>query len=268
MSENKNIGSIFRIQTHNCNNVQICNNVISSYGDISPNIAFDVMRGGYESLFLNNTYHNKENNSTIFLPDGINSKLNISYLQHYIPKNSYVLDNTDVEKTILIDSGETPIYTVRLLGEATTNGSITISDKTGRSSKVCDVIIGDTPQTILKKIRAYNTYLSTYVLITRDLVNSKFIVTYALKSTIDCQMIVTCNAEGITVSTDYKPGKAPILIKNSGTFANKPTVEQGCYVGFKYLCTDRKTTEGGTNGIMIYHKGNDVWVDALGRVVS
>ena len=124
MSENKNIGSIFRIQTHNCNNVQICNNVISSYGDISPNIAFDVMRGGYESLFLNNTYHNKENNSTIFLPDGINSKLNISYLQHYIPKNSYVLDNTDVEKTILIDSGETPIYTVRLLGEATTNGSI------------------------------------------------------------------------------------------------------------------------------------------------
>ena len=54
----------------------------------------------------------------------------------------------------------------------------------------------------------------------------------------------------------------------SGTFENKPTTAQKIYIGFAYFCTDRKTTEGSTNGIMIYHKGNDVWVDALGRVVS
>ena len=35
-----------------------------------------------------------------------------------------------------------------------------------------------------------------------------------------------------------------------------------------YFCTDKQTTEGASNGIMIYHKGNNVWVDALGRVVS
>ena len=51
----------------------------------------------------------------------------------------------------------------------------------------------------------------------------------------------------------------------SGTFANKPT---GVDVGYAYFCTDKQTSEGSTNGIMIYYKGDNVWVDALGRVVS
>lgn len=55
----------------------------------------------------------------------------------------------------------------------------------------------------------------------------------------------------------------------SGTFANKPTIAaNNIPVGFKYFCTDKQTTEGVTDGIEIIHKGNDVWVDALGRVVS
>ena len=70
--------------------------------------------------------------------------------------------------------------------------------------------------------------------------------------------------------TQYKEynllGK-PIL-KESGTFEQKPTVEQGVEIGFAYFCTNKQTEEGTTNGIMIYHKGGDVWVDALGRVVS
>lgn len=56
-------------------------------------------------------------------------------------------------------------------------------------------------------------------------------------------------------------------IKHSGTFAQKPS-SIDIYVGFAYFCTDRQTTEGATNGIIIYHKGNGVWVDALGRTVS
>ena len=51
----------------------------------------------------------------------------------------------------------------------------------------------------------------------------------------------------------------------SGTFANKPT---GVDIGYAYFCTDRQTTEGTTDGIMIYHKGSNTWVDALGRTVS
>ena len=70
--------------------------------------------------------------------------------------------------------------------------------------------------------------------------------------------------------TQYKEydllGK-PIL-SESGTFEQKPTVEQGVGIGFAYFCTNKQTEEGTTNGIMIYHKGGNVWVDALGRVVS
>lgn len=50
-----------------------------------------------------------------------------------------------------------------------------------------------------------------------------------------------------------------------GSFNDKPT---DIDVGFAYFCTDKQTSEGTTNGIMIYHKGDNVWVDALGRVVE
>ena len=55
-------------------------------------------------------------------------------------------------------------------------------------------------------------------------------------------------------------------IKYQGTFAERPYIPGN--VGFAYFCTDRQTTEGATNGIMIYHKGEHIWVDALGRIVQ
>lgn len=51
-----------------------------------------------------------------------------------------------------------------------------------------------------------------------------------------------------------------------GTFAQKPT--QGIQTGFAYFCTDKQTTEGSRDGIMIYYAGDNTWVDALGRIVS
>lgn len=53
--------------------------------------------------------------------------------------------------------------------------------------------------------------------------------------------------------------------KHQGLFNDKPSLPRK---GFPYFCTDKQTTEGATNGIIIYHKGNNVWVDALGRVVE
>lgn len=53
--------------------------------------------------------------------------------------------------------------------------------------------------------------------------------------------------------------------KDNGIFDDKPISPRK---GFAYFCTDKQTAEGTTNGIMIYHKGNNVWVDALGRVVE
>ena len=59
------------------------------------------------------------------------------------------------------------------------------------------------------------------------------------------------------------------LIYNNitGTFADKPT-SSNISTGFAYFCTDKRTSESENDGIMIYYKGNNVWVDALGRVVS
>ena len=57
--------------------------------------------------------------------------------------------------------------------------------------------------------------------------------------------------------------------KRFGTFSEKPTVQDNkIYIGFRYFCTDKQTTEGATNGIEIIHKGNNVWVDSLGRTIS
>lgn len=54
-----------------------------------------------------------------------------------------------------------------------------------------------------------------------------------------------------------------------GTFSQKPSVLANLIpIGYKYFCTDKQTSEGTSNGIEIIHKGNDVWVDALGRVIS
>lgn len=38
--------------------------------------------------------------------------------------------------------------------------------------------------------------------------------------------------------------------------------------GFAYFCIDRQTTKEQTNSIIIYHKGNNIWIDALGRIVE
>lgn len=53
--------------------------------------------------------------------------------------------------------------------------------------------------------------------------------------------------------------------RKHGTFDEKPN---DINIGFAYFCTDKQTAEGTINGIMIYHKGNNIWVDAFGRVVN
>lgn len=54
----------------------------------------------------------------------------------------------------------------------------------------------------------------------------------------------------------------------SDKFNNKPTVEQGIPIGFAYFCTDKKSPESTQPGLMIYHKGNNVWIDSMNRIVD
>ena len=87
------------------------------------------------------------------------------------------------------------------------------------------------------------------------------------KLTPSARGIVSINiAEGTTLGC-VKVNNTDVPVKGLagvGTFANKPAEAA---VGTQYFCTDKQTTEGAANGIMIYYNGTN-WVDALGRTVS
>lgn len=74
------------------------------------------------------------------------------------------------------------------------------------------------------------------------------------------------------ISSNNESVKVPVpkqwsqlSLKSSGNYNEKPLNPE---IGFAYFCTDKQTTEGSASGIMIYYKGNNIWVDALGRVVD
>ena len=53
-----------------------------------------------------------------------------------------------------------------------------------------------------------------------------------------------------------------------GTFEQKSIITtHNIPIGYKYFCPDKQSIEGGTDGIEIIHKRNNIWVDALSRVV-
>lgn len=74
---------------------------------------------------------------------------------------------------------------------------------------------------------------------------------------------ISSNNESIKVPVPKQWSQ--LSLKSSGNYNEKPLNPE---IGFAYFCTDKQTTEGSTSGIMIYYKGNNIWVDALGRVVK
>lgn len=113
---------------------------------------------------------------------------------------------------------------------------------------------------VLKKIKGDSKVYKSVTRLTKELHNSifdsnKFVLVYGNYGNIGSEW------EEYTGELKYTP-----LIKIKGTFAQKPT--QGIQTGFAYFCTDKQTTEGSRDGIMIYYAGDNTWVDALGRIVS
>ena len=107
--------------------------------------------------------------------------------------------------------------------------------------------------TDVKKVRAKNSIIELPKLLSSN------------TETFDLE---NCYVSGIS-EADFQGTAINCIFKvpfpKSGTFASRPINSP---IGFKYFCTDKQTSEGATNGIMIYHKGNNVWVDALGRIIS
>lgn len=56
--------------------------------------------------------------------------------------------------------------------------------------------------------------------------------------------------------------------RKSGTFAQKPTSSDNIPLGFSYYCTDKRSEESSEDGLIIYYKGSNKWIDALGRIIS
>lgn len=75
------------------------------------------------------------------------------------------------------------------------------------------------------------------------------------------KILVTWNGER-WLEPDYSTAG----VRRSGKFAQRPSATD-IYIGFRYFCTDKYTPEGGKDhlGIEIIYKGNNKWVDALGR---
>lgn len=65
------------------------------------------------------------------------------------------------------------------------------------------------------------------------------------------------NLDGISLSN-----------KTNGLFSEKPLEEDGVPIGFTYFSTDKKSSESNKDGLTIYYKGNNIWVDSLGRIVD
>ena len=84
-------------------------------------------------------------------------------------------------------------------------------------------------------------------------------------TTDDSTLTIGKVTERNAVNYEYTRYKLADVLNTYGNFANKP---DGAPIGFVYFCTDRQTSEGATNGIEIIHKGDNTWVDALGRIIS
>jgi hypothetical protein len=85
--------------------------------------------------------------------------------------------------------------------------------------------------------------------------------TVDIESYINVENTIVIRADGVV----RVGGAIFVNTINAGVFANRPEQPP---IGFQYYCTDRQTPEGGMDGIQIYHKGGNTWIDALGRIVS
>ncbi len=140
---------------------------------------------------------------------------------------------------------------------------------TGAPGFICRGLInGSTVQKAVYKSSTFNantTYFISYYFTTEEFLGStlmSFMPTISNNSLIDKFYVskIEVSELGLNYKSSYDFPK-------DGQFSNTPKLGS-LLIGTNYFCTDKQTTEGASDGIMIYHKGNDVWVDALGRVIS
>lgn len=187
--------------------------------------------------------YSRINNVSVVKNNITDNTSNTQIVSRFVSNNNVqFIDNTFNKKPYFYSNASEPIVYLAIISN---NIYTTLSNKTLLGSKVTSLLICN------NIFSGDNSRYNEIQLKGNDTVSN-----YIIKNNFLNQFNNIATFDGL-----------PAGISRYGTFALKPSPSD-IYVGFRYFCTDRQTTEGATNGIEIIHKGNDVWVDALGRVVS
>ena len=145
----------------------------------------------------------------------------------------------------------------------------------GNKSVDIDIVIptGTSPIPYIKSINGTNdinvklyylikdSYIYLFINPDKNIVFSTQIIKHSADiSNIDINYVVEDDIleEDLTLFLSYP---------SIGVFNDKPKKDY-IYKGFQYYCTDKHSPENTNNGLMIYHIGNNTWVDSLGRIVN
>lgn len=177
--------------------------------------------------------------------------------------------NTTLNKPVWCKSGSKRVLLMTFNSiSVSVNSSIVIT--LGADVKTITVTPTSTIETVINAI--LNTNFTDFIAqrerVDRIRFVSKLNGALAASATFDTGInltVVQQNGAATNVWVEADAATAGVL--RSGAFTSKPT-STDIYVGFMYFCTDKQTTEGATVGIPLFHKGSNVWVDCLGRVVS
>lgn len=244
-------------------------NVVCSKGFIPPTVKLsdnsdDYYKEGYNSLDRNRDIFidlsGSKTSMDLFLKQG--NKYQITLNIKAVTTGQITFQNIITKRYVNKNDGVTP-YTERIETQKAFNLQVTEGSYYNVVIGVQAPILEDINHAIIYSPATYGAEYIPLNYIVQNITGNTEIPKNPIKG---CSYL---NENG----TNYYDGESWYVngykqnIKYSGTFATKPSASD-IKVGFAYFCTDKQTTEGQTNGIMIYHKGNDVWVDALGRTIS
>ena len=220
-------------------------------------------------------------NSYIYTPNNVDTHIYYisMYTGHITPSvKTSIIKNTFINNDFIKDSGIVFIKSNNIVAYLVTHNenakgcliydNSIVYDKimariydTENTIELCDIYINDKKYSINRSSREPNLFY--YEISTSRLKIGLNII----KIVINNKLFLTKKVYNNNITNEIVNNG---LIYNNiiGTFANKPKSSDNISTGFAYFCTDKRTSESESDGIMIYYKGNDVWVDALGRVVS
>ena len=227
------------------------NNIFASYNGKWNNMFISKINNGNKIYKIILSEHQKLHINIQSIDDNnISSNVNIYVYYSSSGHSVHINDNgTKPNKNIEVFLNGNELY---LKVISTTHY---INDVWSTVSNIKLETVSSVPENSVKQKSSYNI-VDNYT----DYLGADYHIFYA--KDLQSYLYSTTN---IYYNKEYHYLDGSLVGKTEGAFSNKPKSPK---IGYSYFCTDKQTVEGATDGIMIYHKGDDVWVDALGRVIE